>query len=110
MDGQEDACAVSRDDLAAYLGIDYADAMVERNLDLARRAADGYLRGALGDGVDLDDPRAQAVGLAVAADVYDSRAYEREGSAKVSGAVRRLVHDLSEQLRCEARTKAEVGA
>ena len=48
--------------------------------------------------------------LAVAADVYDQRCYEREGSAKASGAVRRLVADLCEQLRCEARRSGEAGA
>ena len=101
---------VVRDDLAAYLGIDYAAAQAEANMDLACEAANGFLDGAVGVGLDPSDPRARAVALAVAADVYDQRCYEREGSAKASGAVRRLVADLCEQLRCEARRSGEAGA
>lgn len=95
---------ISRGDLAAYLGIDYEDHMVNANLDLACGAANGYVYGAVGELPDPSDPRARALALAVAADVYDERSYESGGgSAKASGAVRKLVASLSEQLRCEAR-------
>ncbi len=95
---------VTADALAAYLGVDDdADAMTAANLWAAAQAANAYLRGALGlaDEGGYADPRALAVGLAFAADLYDNRSYADE-SAKASGAVRRMVCDLSFQLRCEA--------
>lgn len=108
MGGEEGApCAVDRDGLAAYLGVDWEDAPTEANLQAACQVANAFLAGALGEAFDPADPRARAVGLAVAADFYDQRCYtEASGSAKASGAVRRLVADLCEQMRCEARGSA----
>lgn len=97
------AGTVTADALAAYLGVDCADdAMVSANLAMACAAANAWLAGALGEGADLSDPRALALGLAAAADVYDERSFEGGGSAKASGALRRMVADLSAQLRLEA--------
>ena len=97
---------VTREALLAYLGIDYADdPMVSSVADAAAASANAYLAGALGDGADTADPRALAVGLAVAADFYDNRALEAD-SQKASGAVRRLVADLCAQLRAEALARA----
>lgn len=87
-------------DLAAYLGVDCADDMASANLELALGAAEGYVVGAVGPSVDLSDPRARAVVMAVAADIYDERSFSG-ASGKAPSAMRRVVSDLCEQLRRE---------
>lgn len=82
-----------------YLGIDYADDMVERNVNRAILTADAYLKGAIGTNYPTEDPRAKELALIFIADLYDNR-----GSIeKVSGNVRRLVDDFMLQLRLELR-------
>ncbi|MBQ8143811.1 MAG: phage gp6-like head-tail connector protein [Butyricicoccus sp.] len=90
----------------AYLGIDYADESVRRNVSRSLKAAEGMLRGAVGDDVTLylpDDPRVEELTLIYLDDLYS----ERGVSAKVSGATRRLVESMETQLRLELRAKKE---
>ena len=82
-----------------YLGIDYADDMVIRNVERSIATADAYLKGAIGQNYPTDDPRAKELSLIFIADLYDNR-----GSIeKVSGNIRRLVDDFMLQLRLELR-------
>lgn len=87
------------DEVKDYLGIDYADEMVERNITRSIATADAYLKGAIGDNYPTEDPRAKEVSLIFIADLYDNRGVIE----KVSGNVRRLVDDFLLQLRLELR-------
>lgn len=90
---------VTIQDAKNYLGIDYADEMVESNLARMIKSADAYLRGSIGENYPEDDPRAVELALIIIADLYDNR----ELSDKVSGNVRRYVNDTSFQLRMELK-------
>lgn len=81
------------------LGIDYADEMVERNINRAIKTADAYLKGSIGENYPTDDPRAKELALIIISDLYDNRGL----NSTVSGNTRRLVDDLSLQLRLELR-------
>ena len=90
---------VSVDEVKDNLGIDYADEMVERNINRAIKTADAYLKGSIGENYPTDDPRAKELALIIISDLYDNRGF----SSTVSGNTRRLVDDLSLQLRLELR-------
>ena len=85
------------DDVLYYLGIDYADNMVTKNIERAINTADAYLKGAIGDNYPIEDPRAKELALIFIADLYDNRSMIE----KVSGNVRRLVDDFMLQLKLE---------
>ena len=87
------------DEVKDYLGIDYADAMVERNLTRCISTADAYIRGSVGTDYPVDDPRVKELALIFISDLYDNRGMIE----KVAGNVRRLVDDMSLQLRLELR-------
>lgn len=89
----------TRDEVLDYLGIDYADDMITRNVERAILTADAYLKGAIGESYPTDDPRAKELVLIFIADLYDNRGMIE----KVSGNVRRLVDDFMLQLRLELR-------
>ncbi len=93
---------ITPEDVIAHLGIDYADDMVFRNIKSAITAADFYLKGSIGEGYPVDDPRVKQIALAVVADLYDERGLH----STVSGNVRRLIDDFSWQLRLEMRRGA----
>ena len=82
-----------------YIGIDYADAMVERNVRRTISTADAYLKGAVGQDYPFDDPRAKELALILINDLYVNR-----GSAsKVTNTIRKFVIDSLLQLRLELR-------
>jgi len=87
---------VTVDEVLNYLGIDYADDMVTNNINRAINTADAYLKGSIGNNYPLDDPRAKELALIIIADLYDNRTM-----TSVSNNTRRLVDDLSLQLRLE---------
>lgn len=89
----------TNEEVLSYLGIDYADDMVTRNVERAIKTADAYLKGAVGENYPTDDPRAKELALIFIADLYDNRGMIE----KVSGNVRRLVDDFMLQLRLEMR-------
>ena len=93
---------LTSDALKAYLGIDYTDTMVEANIARVIKSADSYLKGSIGENYDPDDPRAVELATIVAADLYDNRGLKDT----VSGNVRKLVEDMSWQLRLELRRKS----
>ena len=90
---------VSVNEVEDYLGIDYADETVRRNIDRAIKTADAYLKGSIGEGYPSEDPRAKELALIIISDLYDNRGI----NSTVSGNTRRLVDDLSLQLRLELR-------
>ena len=90
---------VSVDEVLAYLGIDYADDMVDINIERAIKTADAYLKGSIGENYPVRDPRSKELALLLVADLYDNRGL----TSTVSGNTRRLVEDLSLQLRLELR-------
>ena len=82
-----------------YLGIDYADDMVNKNIERLINTADAYLKGSIGVDYPPEDPRSKELALIIISDLYDNRGL----NSTISGNVRRLVEDLSLQLRLELR-------
>lgn len=87
---------ITVNDALAYLGIDYADEMVTKNIERAISTADSYLKGSIGNNYPIDDPRAQELALIIVSELYDNR-----GLTTVSNNTRRLVDNFSLQLRLE---------
>jgi len=85
------------EEVLAYLGIDYADDMVTKNVERSIKTADAYLKGSIGENYPGDDPRVKELALIFISDLYDNRGMIE----KVAGNVRRLVDDMSLQLRLE---------
>ena len=90
---------VSVDEVLAYLGIDYSDDMVTKNIERAIKTADAYLKGSIGDNYPVEDPKAKELALIIISDLYDNRGM----ASNVSGNTRKLIDDLSLQLRLELR-------
>lgn len=90
---------VSVDEALDYLGIDYSDDMVKNNIERAIKTADAYLKGSIGTNYPVDDPRAKELALIIISDLYDNRGL----NSTISGNTRKLVDDLSLQLRLELR-------
>ena len=95
------------DEVMDYLGIDYADEQVTRNVQSALNTAVQVLHGSIGADVEQylpDDPRVAELVKIYADDLYSDRGV----SAKVSGATRQLVNTMEWQLRLElAKAKEE---
>ena len=87
------------DEVLNYLGIDYADDMVTKNIERLINTADAYLKGSIGANYPPEDPRSKELALIIISDLYDNRGLH----STISGNVRRLVEDLSLQLRLELR-------
>ncbi len=94
----------TQSEVLMYLGIDYADDVIKANVDRAIMTADAYLKGAIGKNYPTDDPRVKELALIFISDLYDNRGMIE----KVSGNVRRLVDDMTLQLRLELRQSEEV--
>ena len=90
---------VSVEEVLAYLGIDYSDDMVNTNIERTIKTADAFLKGSIGVDYPVTDPRSKELALIIISDLYDNRGL----SSTVSGNTRRLVEDLSLQLRLELR-------
>lgn len=90
------------EEVLMYLGIDYADDMVTKNIERSILTADAYLKGSIGTNYPADDPRVKELALIFISDLYDNRGMIE----KVAGNVRRLVDDMSLQLRLELSNTA----
>lgn len=64
---------ITREDVLAFLGIDYADDMVNRNIDRAINTADGELRESVGDDYPVDHPLTKELALIYASVSYENR-------------------------------------
>ena len=95
----ENIQVVTVDEVKDYLGIDYSDDMVDRNIERAIKTADSYLKGSIGENYPVADPRSKELALIIVSDLYDNRGI----ASTISGNTRRLVDDLSLQLRLELR-------
>jgi hypothetical protein len=91
------------EEVLAYLGIDYADEMVNKNIERSILVADAYLKGSIGKDYPIDDPRSKELALIFISDLYDNRGMIE----KVSGNVRRLVDDFTLQLKLELARASE---
>lgn len=94
------------EDALTYLGIDYPDDVIAKNVKRALATAVKTLYGAVGEDVEEllpGDERATELVLIYLDDLYSNRGV----SAKVSGATRQLVHTMELQLRMELRTLRE---
>ena len=103
----ETKAVVSVDEVLAYMGIDYSDDMVTANIQRAIKTADYYLKGSIGENYPVEDPRSKELALIIVADLYDNRGLTV--SANVSNNTRKLVDDMSLQLRLELRRAASNG-
>lgn len=99
-----DVTVVTIDEALAYLGIDYADDMVRNNIERTIKTADAYLKGSVGEHYPIEDPRSKELALIIISDLYDKRGLE----TNISGNTRKLVDDLSLQLRLELRRGVNV--
>lgn len=100
---------VGIEDVKAYLGIDYADELVNINANRALQSAIRRMHGAIGSDVETylpGDPRIDDLVLIYVRESYDgSNLTEKERSA-----LKQLRADLEPQLRLELLTaKAEAG-
>ena len=94
------------EDALVYLGIDYPDDVIRKNVTRALATAVKTLHGAVGEDVETlmpDDPRAKELVLIYVDDLYSQRGI----SAKVSGTTRRMVADMVLQLQMEMRILRE---
>ena len=64
---------ITADDVKAYLGIDYADDMVEKNIAKAIAYADGELRESVGDDYPVDHSLTPELALIYASTSYEKR-------------------------------------
>lgn len=90
----------TREEILSYLGIDYADPMVNRNIDRLIKTTNAILKGSIGVDYPENDPRVKEVALMIIGDLYDNR----DSAGKESANTRKLLDDLMLQLRLEMRT------
>lgn len=97
------------EDVLSYLGIDYADDMVTRNVERSMATAWQTLLGSVGEDVEKylpGDPRVEELVKIYTDDLYS----ERGISAKVSNATRMMVQTMELQLRLELAREREKAA
>ena len=94
---------VTRQEALDYLGIDYADDMVNRNVERLIQTADSYLKGAVGENYPKDDPKAKEVALLVISDLYDNRGM----TINNFNITRKIIDDMTLQLQLELRRRSE---
>lgn len=92
---------LSADDLLAYLGIDYADDMVNANITRAIATAGGELRESVADNYPVDHPLTKELAL-----IYAANSYENRGNVSLSGNERKLANDYACKLRLYLRRKS----
>lgn len=89
---------ITADDLLGYLGIDYADDMVTRNINRAINTASGELRESVADDYPVDHPLTKELAL-----IYASNAYENRGDISLSNNERKLSSGIALKLRLYMR-------
>lgn len=87
------------DEVLDYLGIDYADDKVNRNITRAIATADKIIQGSVGVNYPVEDARSKELALIIVSDLYDIRGMTTRDN--ISNNVRRLVEDMSLQLKLE---------
>lgn len=87
------------EDMLDYMGIDYADEKVLKNIGNAIKTADAYLKGSIAEDYPVEDPRCIELAKIIVSDLYDNRGLKDT----ISGNTRKLVDDMSLQVRLELR-------
>lgn len=64
---------INAGDLKSFLGIDYTDDMIERNIERAINTADGELRESVGENYPVDHPLTKELALIFAGVAYEER-------------------------------------
>lgn len=95
--------ALSVQDVKDYLGIDFVDDATDHLVTAMVSTADAYMKGALGANYPAEDERVKMVEKIIISDLYD----HRDLSDKVSGATRRLVDSMLQQVRLEMRAAGD---
>lgn len=87
------------DEVRQYLCIDYDDEGITNRLCSMIKAADRYLRGALGGNYPTNDARVKEIALMYIDDLWENR-----GVATIEGRnERKLMHDMELQVKLEMR-------
>lgn len=94
---------VTSAEVQAYLGIDYADDAVNKNIERLIGTADSYLKSAVGENYPIDDPKAKEIALILIADLYDYRGM----TINNFNITRKIVDDMTLQLQLELRRRSE---
>lgn len=94
---------VTTQDALDYLGIDYADDMVTRNVNRLIETADAYLKSAVGENYPVNDPKAKEIALLVISDLYDNRGM----TINNFNITRKIIDDMTLQLQLELRRATE---
>jgi hypothetical protein len=89
---------ITEADVLAYLGIDYADDMVNTNIAKAIRYADGELRESVGDDYPVDHPLTPELAL-----LYASASYEKRDLA---GNELKRAEQIAQKLRLVLRRRS----
>lgn len=100
------------DDALDYMGIDYADEKIKKNVQRKLNAAVKIVQGSVGEDVDTYLPGDERVAELILA--HTDILYHGGGGAKVDAAVQHLIDTTESQLRLELRrakeAKEEAGA
>lgn len=88
-------------DLLAYLGIDYDDDMIIKNIERAINTADGELRESVGDDYPVDHPLTYELAL-----IYAANAYESRGDVALTGNEGKRADQLALKLKLYMRRVA----
>lgn len=106
--------AVTVEDVMAYVGIEaeYADEQQENRASRALKAAEMWLKGAVGQSVDMNDPRAEELVQMAAGELYETRTLTDDRLSKYSGvkalaSVNRMAGDVILQLQLETMAKGD---
>lgn len=89
---------ISAEDLLAYLGIDYADDMVNKNIARAIKTAGGDLRESVGEDYPVDHPLTPELALLYAAASYENR--------DLAGNESKRANDIALKLRLYMRRRS----
>lgn len=81
---------INREDVLAFVGIDYADDMVNLNIDRAIQTADGELRESVADNYPVDHPLTKELALLYAGAAYENRDIEGNESKRAAGLALKL--------------------
>lgn len=87
------------EEIKDYLGIDFTDEVIDRNLNRLIKVADSYLKGSIGDEYPKDDERTKQLVLFIIEDLYDRGSY----SVKENSTLEKMKNDFIMQLQCEGR-------
>ena len=87
------------EDVLDYMGIDYADEKVLKNIGNAIKTADAYLKGSIAEDYPVEDPRVIELAKLIVSDLYENRGLKDT----VSGNTRKLVDSISWQIKLELR-------